>query len=188
MKERILKAAEEVFSEKGYHNTKVYQIAEAAGVSVGTIYRFYESKEELYADVIKTKLKELEKRVSRAIRGKEPEEALRSYIETVIKFFEDEKRFFELFMREVGSLVIPNEERLNLSEWYERYTAKLSEVVERGIEKGIFKDFHPKAVILIISGALKNLLYASVKGFIDLKPEDIKKTLIEVVERGILRA
>ena len=187
MKERILKAAEEVFSEKGYYNTKVYQIAEAAGVSVGTIYRFYESKEELYADVIRTKLKELEEKVSRAIRGREPEEALRAYIETVVDFFEDERNFFELFMREVGSLVIPNEERLNLSEWYDRYTSKLSKIIEAGIRKGSFKNLHPRAVILIISGALKNLLYASVKGFIDLEPENIKETLVEVIERGILR-
>lgn len=186
MKDRILKAAEEVFSEKGYYNTKVYQIAEVAGVSVGTIYRFYDSKEELYAEVIKTKLKELERRVSRAIRGREPEEAVRAYIETVVDFFDEEKRFFELFMREVGSLVIPNEERLNLSEWYDKYTAKLSRVIEKGIEKGVFKPLHPRATILIISGALKNLLYASVKGFIELEPDEIKKTLIEFVEKGIL--
>ncbi len=187
MREKILEAAEKIFSEKGYYDTKVYQIAEAAGVSVGTIYRFYDSKEELYAEVIKTKLKELERQVNRAIRGKEPKEALEAYVETVIGFFEEEKQFFELFMREVGSLVIPNEERLNLAEWYNRYISKLSEVVEAGIEKGIFKELNPKAVILTISGALKNILYASVKGFIDLSPEDIKKTLLEIIERGILK-
>ena len=187
MKERILEAAEKVFSEKGYYDTKVYQIAELAGVSVGTIYRFYESKEELYSEVIKTKLRELEKRVFKAVKGKEPVKALESYVETVIKFFEDEKQFFELFMREVGSLVVPNEARLNLSEWYDRYVSRLAEIVEEGIKQGVFKELHSKAVILTISGALKNILYASTKGFVDLKPEEIKRTLLEVVERGILK-
>ncbi len=187
MKGKILEAAEKIFSEKGYHDTKVYQIAEAAGVSVGTIYRFYNSKEELYAGVIKIKLKELEKEVDKAIRNKNPREALEAYISTVIDFFENEKAFFELFMREVGSLVIPNEERLNLSEWYNRYVNKLSAIIKEGIEREEFRELDPKAVILSISGALKNILYASVKGFINLNSEDIKKTLITMVEEGILK-
>ncbi len=187
MKERILEAAERIFSEKGYYDTKVYQIAEAAGVSVGTIYRFYDSKEDLYAEVIRTKLRELERRVSKSIKDKNPREALEAYIGTVIDFFEDEKQFFELFMREVGSLVIPNEERLNLSEWYNRYVNKLSAIIKEGIERGEFRELDPKAVILSISGALKNILYASVKGFINLNSEDIKETLITMVEEGILK-
>jgi len=186
MKERILEAAERVFSEKGYYSTKVYQIAELAGVSVGTIYRFYNSKEELYAEVIRTKLKKLERKVNSAIKGKDPQEALREYVKTVIDFFEEERPFFELFMRETGSLVIPNEERLNLSDWYDRYMARLSKIIEDGIEKSIFKPLHPRATILAISGALKNLLYASVKEFVDLGPEEIKKTILEIVEKGIL--
>lgn len=187
MKEKILESAEKIFSERGYYDTKVYQIAELAGVSVGTIYRFYESKEELYSEVIRTKLEELESRVFRAVEGKEPVKALESYVETVINFFEDEKQFFELFMREVGSLVVPNEARLNLSEWYDRYANRMAEIVEEGIKQGVFREFHSKAVILAISGALKNILYASIKGFVDLKPEEIKKVLLEVVERGILK-
>ena len=187
MKERILEAAEKVFSEKGYHDTKVYQIAELAGVSVGTIYRFYSSKEELYAEVIRVKLKELERRVFRAISGKDPLLALEMYVETVIDFFEEERQFFELFMREVGSLVVPNEERLNLSEWYDRYVTGLSIIIENGIKKGIFKELPPKSVILTVSGALKNMLYASVKGFVNLEPEEIKKILLEITKTGILK-
>ena len=187
MKERILEAAEKVFSEKGYYDTKVYQIAELAGVSVGTIYRFYDSKEKLYAEVIRVKLKELERRVFKAISDKEPVVALEMYIETVIDFFEEERQFFELFMREIGSLVVPNEARLNLSEWYDKYVTRLSSIIDRGIKEGVFKELPPKSVILTVSGALKNMLYASVKGFVSLQPEEIKKILLEIVKKGILK-
>lgn len=187
MKNRILEAAEKVFSEKGYYDAKVYQIAEIADVSVGTIYRFYDSKKELYVAVIRTKLERLEREVFSAIKEKRPEEAIEAYINTLLNFFWNEKRFFELFMREVGRLVVPNEECLNLSDWYDRYISRLSEVVKKGIEEGVFKELHPKATVLAISGALKNLLYASLKGFVDLEPEEIKRTLLEIVEHGILK-
>lgn len=46
-RERILEAALGLFAERGFHGTSVPEIAEAAGVAAGTIYRYFESKEQL---------------------------------------------------------------------------------------------------------------------------------------------
>jgi AcrR family transcriptional regulator len=46
-KENILRAAARAFSEKGFHATRISDIAGFAGVAQGTIYRFFESKEEI---------------------------------------------------------------------------------------------------------------------------------------------
>ena len=51
--EQILQAAAEVFTRKGYAAATVPEIAEAAGVAVGTIYNYYPSKRELFIAVIK---------------------------------------------------------------------------------------------------------------------------------------
>jgi AcrR family transcriptional regulator len=50
--ERILKAALEVFSRKGYAAATIPEIARAAGVATGTIYIYYPSKRELFIAVI----------------------------------------------------------------------------------------------------------------------------------------
>ena len=186
-KEVILEAAEKVFSEYGFHEAKIYKIAELAGVSVGTIYRFFKSKEELYSEVLKKKLGELQRRVERNIRNKSPEGALKAYISTVVDFFEEEKEFFTIFMREVGSLSIIDEERFNLSQWYQSYVKKLSKVVERGVKRGAFENLDPLAVILAVSGAMKNLIYAQTKGILKSSPEEIKETLYHIFLRGILK-
>ncbi|HEX8620276.1 MAG TPA: helix-turn-helix domain-containing protein, partial [Thermoanaerobaculia bacterium] len=44
-RERILRAAVDVFAEHGYFNAKVAQIAKAAGVADGTIYLYFDGKE-----------------------------------------------------------------------------------------------------------------------------------------------
>jgi AcrR family transcriptional regulator len=186
LKEKILEAAEKVFSDKGFHDAKVSKIAEIAGVSVGTIYRFYKSKEELYGEVIKKKLVEMEKEVEESIKGKEPLEALKSYISTVVDFFSREQDFFEIFMMEMGSSFILDTERFNLWNWYRSYVEKLSKIIEDGIEKGVFRKFNPKGVFLLISGALANIDYFRLKGFLKMDPEEMKNTVQEIVLKGLL--
>lgn len=48
----ILKAAAKVFSEKGYHKTRISDIAARANMGHGTVYRFFKSKRELAAHVV----------------------------------------------------------------------------------------------------------------------------------------
>ncbi|GAG16406.1 unnamed protein product, partial [marine sediment metagenome] len=47
-RQQILEAALEVFSRKGYHVTNVSDVAAQAGVSQGTIYWYFDSKDELF--------------------------------------------------------------------------------------------------------------------------------------------
>jgi AcrR family transcriptional regulator len=47
-RERILEAAQRVFSEKGYYETRMEDIAEKLGVSKRTLYLYYKNKEELF--------------------------------------------------------------------------------------------------------------------------------------------
>lgn len=51
-KEAILKAAIDVFSRKGYHNARMEEIAMAAGAGKGTIYEYFESKLQLFQEMM----------------------------------------------------------------------------------------------------------------------------------------
>ncbi|HET7435335.1 MAG TPA: TetR/AcrR family transcriptional regulator, partial [Thermoanaerobaculia bacterium] len=52
-RERILRAAIDVFAEFGYFNAKVAQIAKAAGVADGTIYLYFDGKEDLLVTIFR---------------------------------------------------------------------------------------------------------------------------------------
>src|ERR1700754_1086281 len=60
-RDRILQAAVKVFARNGFHATRVSEVAKAAGVADGTIYLYFESKEELLFSLF-------EDRVSRLLR------------------------------------------------------------------------------------------------------------------------
>ena len=48
---QLLDAAEEVFGRKGFHETTLKEVAELAEFSVGSVYSFFENKEDLYVSV-----------------------------------------------------------------------------------------------------------------------------------------
>lgn len=54
VRDRILAAARATFSETGFRGTTIPSIAAEAGVSVGLIYRYFESKEELFLEICLT--------------------------------------------------------------------------------------------------------------------------------------
>ena len=53
---QILDAALDAFAQKGFHDTKVSEIAARAGVSQGTVYWYFKSKEELFRAVFKDRV------------------------------------------------------------------------------------------------------------------------------------
>lgn len=56
-KELILAAGKELFLEKGYANTRIIDIAEKAGIGKGTVYAYFESKEDIMVQIIRDIMK-----------------------------------------------------------------------------------------------------------------------------------
>src|SRR5438034_5865531 len=87
-RERILRAAVDVFARSGYFNAKVSEIAKSAGVADGTIYLYFDGKEDLLITVFREHtrnyLQSLEKALAHVRR---PEEririAIRHHLETL---------------------------------------------------------------------------------------------------------
>jgi AcrR family transcriptional regulator len=59
-RKRILESATSEFAEYGFENTSIQQIAKKAEISVGSVYKYFENKEELFAMVVKENLALLE--------------------------------------------------------------------------------------------------------------------------------
>ncbi|HYR29971.1 MAG TPA: TetR/AcrR family transcriptional regulator [Thermoanaerobaculia bacterium] len=87
-RERILRASVDVFAEFGYFNAKVAQIAKAAGVADGTIYLYFDGKEDLLMTIFREHtrnyLKSLEQGLANVNRAEERLRiAVRHHLETL---------------------------------------------------------------------------------------------------------
>lgn len=72
-KNRIIKESVKFFSEKGYHKTKMAEIAESLGVSKGAIYQYFTSKEELFLEVIRYYVDCTQKELISFLNTRQPE-------------------------------------------------------------------------------------------------------------------
>ncbi|MBQ8182277.1 MAG: TetR/AcrR family transcriptional regulator [Clostridia bacterium] len=59
--ERILNVARNEFADNGFENTSIQQIAKKSGISVGSVYKYFENKETLFTAVVQEGLSSLEK-------------------------------------------------------------------------------------------------------------------------------
>lgn len=58
--ERILRVAREEFANNGFENTSIQQIAKKSGISVGSVYKYFENKDTLFAMIVQDGLSALE--------------------------------------------------------------------------------------------------------------------------------
>lgn len=65
---KLLKAAEEIIGEKGYHETSVYAITEQAGVAMGTFYLYFRGKKDIFRELIYYVHHEVRKHIQIAIK------------------------------------------------------------------------------------------------------------------------
>ncbi|HEX4678064.1 MAG TPA: helix-turn-helix domain-containing protein [Gaiellaceae bacterium] len=78
---RVLEAAREVFAEQGI-DAPVTDIAERAGVGVGTIFRRFPTKDDLLVAVVEQRTAQLIDAADAALESTDPGAALRSFMET----------------------------------------------------------------------------------------------------------
>lgn len=66
---RLLEAAEQVFAELGYHDASIVKITEAAGVAQGTFYLYFESKQQIFDELVEDLNRRVRHAMAEASRG-----------------------------------------------------------------------------------------------------------------------
>ncbi|MET9534181.1 helix-turn-helix domain-containing protein [Streptomyces sp. NPDC006649] len=102
---RVLQAAEEIASSAGLEEMTITGVAERAGVSVGSIYRRFEGKEQLVAALTERMLEQREEYVAEHLRTAEPSlpGVLDAYAHALLQSFADTSNLFPELLRARGT-------------------------------------------------------------------------------------
>jgi AcrR family transcriptional regulator len=96
-RELILDAARKVFEAEGLDGASLRAIAAGAGYTPAALYFHFESKEAIYAEVLRTSLTNLGLAVNRAVsRAKSPADRLRATATAFFRFYDDNPRDLDL--------------------------------------------------------------------------------------------
>lgn len=150
---RLLKTAIRLFSRNGFHGVSVDEIVAASKVNKRMVYHYFGSKEDLYREALLEVYSNLEIQEIEVMETQDdPEQVLRQVIANYFQFHSNNPEFVRLLLWENlnNGKAIAKAKRL-LSK-HPALTG-LQKVVERGIEKGVFRpDIDVRQLLLNIIG------------------------------------
>ena len=141
-RQEILQAALKLFSEKGFHNVSMNEIAQKAEFAVGTMYKFFENKEDLYKALVLEQADKFHNALSRAIEEPVNEiEKIRNYVKTKGEVFSANISVIRLYYAETRGASFNVKAGLDseIQERYSHFLEMLASVFASGMEKKRFK-------------------------------------------------
>ncbi|MGC9023076.1 MAG: TetR/AcrR family transcriptional regulator, partial [Dissulfurimicrobium sp.] len=100
-RQEMLIAALELFSEKGYHNVSMHEIAERSEFAIGTLYKFFKNKEDLYRALMLEKAMEFHDTLNEVLsRDDDVLAVVRDYVVTKARLFADNIPILRLYFAE----------------------------------------------------------------------------------------
>ena len=190
--EEILCAAVHVFGEEGFARAKLEDVARRAGVSKGTLYLYFDSKDTLFREMVKARITPVFAEAQRAIQDFQG--SSRELLEWMIRCMWDTIRSPEMI--HIARIVhaelanFPELARFYFDEVILRNRALLRTALERGIATGEFHrvahDFILRAVpSLLVHGAM----YQRGFGVYDPTPltdDQLLEGVLDLVMHGVL--
>lgn len=140
-KNDILKAALELFSAHGFATTRLDDVAAAAGVTKGTIYLYFKSKEELLEEIFRRWTSPIADRVASATATpSDAETALRETVASAFATFADPDRRRLLRLVVAEGAQTPHLAEMYYRAFLEPSAAALSDAISHGVRTGAFRD------------------------------------------------
>ena len=176
-RERILSAAMQAFSEKGFDGVSVDEIAKRAGVKKALIYYYFPSKDRLFKEVWDKSLGELERHLFDEIENeKSYMKKLKNFLRAYIDFVTNRKVISEVINKERAS-VMTEDRWADLKKRYERFLERVANLIAEGKRyNAVYEDIDPVAAANLISGSMVH----------SGKPGILEK-VISMIMRGILK-
>jgi TetR/AcrR family fatty acid metabolism transcriptional regulator len=184
---QIREAALRIFARKGYQDTVVEDVADEAGVSKGTIYTYFDRKEELLGAVYEGLFKEMEERQVRILESDRPPlDKIRALLHDFVDIVGGQEHRAQVLLDIwVAGMRDPDRFEINFAEAYAQYRALLRELLREAKAQGDVPDDLPDVAPSVLIGAIDGLL---LQWLLDPDSVDFAGSaddVLEVLYRGI---
>ncbi|MEW6333905.1 MAG: TetR/AcrR family transcriptional regulator [Thermodesulfobacteriota bacterium] len=196
-KNAILRAARRLFFENGFRPVTVESIARKAELSKGSIYLYFNSKEEIYTQILLGDIDKFHGHFADLLpNAASASEAIRRFAMIYVDLFLNDRELFRIlmtFMLHTHTMNLPEELQNHIIRSTNRSIHIIEEVFQYGIERGEFSS----SIDLRLS---RNALWGLLNGIISLhlftgpepkRAEAIRSTIqagVEVYIRGLRRS
>ncbi len=187
----ILERAMSEFARSGYAGTTMEAIADAAGVSKGTLYNYFSNKQDLFFSLIELGMSELDIGMREAMEGEEPiREKTRILVTRFLEVFEKGHDIHKIVMAEGDRIVLASHKDMSrmMREQIMGFVRLLADFVKMGQAEGVFRPCEPEkaAFILlnIITSETKYTLFTGQAGPVTPDADEITDFVLGALGAG----
>ncbi|NSL50510.1 TetR/AcrR family transcriptional regulator [Calidifontibacillus erzurumensis] len=155
----ILQAAKEIFAQSGYHQTSIAAIAKKAGIAEGTVYIYFENKEDILITLFETTIRDefLNKLENHLPFFKDANLALYEIVRAHFEFFGKDRqltRVIQIELRQTTPTFIEA-----IKPVLKKHSVIIEEVIRKGQEQGVFrKDISCRNARKLVFGTLDEMV------------------------------
>lgn len=158
-REEILTAAKATFAAKGFHATTIGDVAKAAGVSYGSIYWYFDSKDALFHALMDHQEAALRAHIDRTVgelsSGAGGEALFRTSVRATFEFFESDRDVVRLLFQD--SLVLGDRFDRHLAGLYEGFIADIEATIQAAQAAGYVIEAPPRMVAFAVAALVSQL-------------------------------
>lgn len=158
---RVIDSATKEFAKKGYHDASIGSIADKAGISVGSIYKYFENKQDLFLTIIDESISRIETLLLGLAKA---DEDVMIKVEKILREIISVSREDEVLIKLYNSMTTINDKKLarQFATEMEKITAEVyTEAIREGQENGeIRKDIDPGIAAFLIDDLFMSLQFS----------------------------
>ncbi len=185
-RERILRAAIDVFARTGYFNAKVSEVAKSAGVADGTIYLYFLGKEDLLISVFREHMRTFLAGGEQELNGeRDPKERMKRIIRFHLGSLGSDRSLAIVFQVELRQSL----KFMSLFSHQEvaEYLNLLRKTIEDGQASGVFrKDLQAQLASKAIFGIMDEMVTSWVLSEKEYKLVDLAEPVTDFILHGLL--
>lgn len=182
---RLFKAATERFGEEGFNETTMDSIAEEAGVSKGTLYYYFDSKEELFLELLLNWIEKIEDRWDEAEGTGSSVEELTGFHRTMVATVAETTSLGKLMLEFWANASRKKNLEEILNEMLNEYRTRVADLINKGVEQGTFRQVDSWAASSALLAAYDGLWFHWLLAPDSFKLEKAGKELITNFIRGL---
>ena len=182
-KQQLVDAAAELFAANGYAATRIQDICDRAGVAKGLFYWYFPTKQELFAELVRTMRQRLRKAQAAAMDPRaDPLTRVRQGTEASVHFHVEHAGYFALLNVERAD----NDHAELLREGSAIFLGDVVALIREAQHAGLTPPDEPANALAVgVLGAVSSLTHAWRDGRIDLPADDLARFVGSWVERAL---
>ncbi len=187
-RDEIMAAAKKVFARKGFHATTIADIAKEAGLAYGSIYWYFDSKDDLFHALMAVEEYALRTHVAVALAaiGARPESGeapFRTAVQATFEFFEADKATVKLLLRDAYALGDRFEKQLGGI--YERFVGDIETVIVAAQKRGDVVVAPPRMVAYTLAALIGQLAHRRLTTDDGVTAAEVADFVVSLVLNGL---